>query len=80
MFFEMKCIFSQFLSATTVPSVARVSAPSTTPSWRGGANHVTVTSHQCYMEYLEHTAGNGGTSLNWFRETDSSTFQRLIPA
>lgn len=28
----MKCIFEQFLSATTIPSVALVSAPSTMPS------------------------------------------------
>lgn len=30
----MKCIFEQFLSATTVPSVALVSAPRTMPSYR----------------------------------------------
>lgn len=29
----MKWILAQFLSATTIPSVARVSAPSTIPSW-----------------------------------------------
>lgn len=30
----MKCIFEQFLSATTIPSVALVSAPRTMPSYR----------------------------------------------
>ena len=29
----MKCIFEQFLSATTIPSVALVSAPRTMPSY-----------------------------------------------
>ena len=29
---DMKCIFEQFLSATTIPSVALVSAPRTMPS------------------------------------------------
>lgn len=32
----MKCIFEQFLSATTMPSVALVSAPRTMPSCRKG--------------------------------------------
>lgn len=32
----MKCIFEQFLSATTIPSVALVSAPRTMPSCRKG--------------------------------------------
>jgi hypothetical protein len=31
----MKWIFSQFLSATVEPAVDRVSAPRTTPSWKG---------------------------------------------
>lgn len=30
---DMKCIFEQFLSATTIPSVALVSAPRTMPSY-----------------------------------------------